>query len=152
MKIYNKDHTDFSDEIMLQLALLYHCVMSSEIIAYRMDGLLQMYHERNNTFGRKKQILRDTRLLMKRVITNMERYFDDDFGRICSADPEASGLRHDFLMERSNEIIQLLLIYYSRIDGQMEKNKAIQKALLNFKPSDIAVDIKDVLKYYDFKD
>lgn len=152
MKIYNNDHTDFSDEVMLQLALMYHCVMSAEIIGYRMDGLLQFMGEKGNTFGQKKVHLRETGLLLKRAVQNLEKYLDDDFGKICSADARQSGLRHDFLMERANEIVQLLLIYYSRIDGQPEKNRAIQKAIMNFKPSDLAVDIREVLKYYDFKD
>lgn len=152
MKIYNNDHTDFSYEVMIQLAVMLHCVMSAEIIAYRMDGLLRFMGDNGNLFSVKKDVLKSIRLDIKRALDKMEKAFDGTFDKICNNDPGKAAFRHDFIMERANEIVQLLLIYYSRIDGQPDRNRNIQKAIMNFKPADCAVDVTEVLKYYDFKD
>lgn len=47
----------------------------------------------------------------------------------------------------ANDVVQLLLIYFARSDGDMERKDKMKKALLNFKPIK-EVDLDALMVYY----
>ena len=47
MNILNKDKTDFSAEVLVQLAIMLECVYAAELIAYKVSGTL----DRNGYVG-----------------------------------------------------------------------------------------------------
>ena len=53
----------------------------------------------------------------------------------------------DFVQAMANDVVQLLLIYFGRSDGDMERKDKMKKALLNFKPIK-EVNLDALMEYY----
>lgn len=58
--------------------------------------------------------------------------------------------RTDFLQAMANDVVELLLIYFARTDGGMQKKQNMKKALLNFKPVN-GIDLDAIMDYYKIK-
>ena len=50
----------------------------------------------------------------------------------------------------ANDVVELLLIYFARSDGDMVKKQNMKKALLNFKPVK-GIDLEAIMDYYKIK-
>ncbi len=149
MNILNENKVDFSNEIMIQLAIMLEAVYAAEIIGYKVSRTLDSSGFINSLFQKRKQKFRAGRQKIESLIKDFEVAFDDTFDRIISR-PGEEMLRANHLQLIANDIVQLLLIYHSRGDGNQDKKDQMKKALMNFKPLD-DIDLDAIMKYYKFK-
>ena len=149
MNILNENKVDFSNEIMIQLAIMLEAVYAAEIIGYKVSRTLDTSGFVNSLFQKRKQKFRAGRQKIESLIKDFEVAFDDTFDRII-ARPGEEMLRANHLQLIANDIVQLLLIYHSRGDGNQDKKDQMKKALMNFKPLD-DIDLDAIMKYYKFK-
>ena len=149
MNILNENKVDFSNEIMIQLAIMLEAVYAAEIIGYKESRTLDSSGFINSLFQKRKQKFRAGRQKIESLIKDFEVAFDDTFDRII-ARPGEEMLRANHLQLIANDIVQLLLIYHSRGDGNQDKKDQMKKALMNFKPLD-DIDLDAIMKYYKFK-
>lgn len=149
MNILNENKVDFSNEIMIQLAIMLEAVYAAEIIGYKVSRTLDSSGFINSLFQKRKQKFRAGRQKIEGLIKDFEVAFDDTFDRII-ARPGKEMLRANHLQLIANDIVQLLLIYHSRGDGNQDKKDQMKKALMNFKPLD-DIDLDAIMKYYKFK-
>lgn len=150
MDIVNKDKSDFSLEVMVQLAICLEAVYAAEIICYRMADRLDHSNYINTLFQRRKQSFNKARKMLQEIIRNLEIAFDDTFSNITGKKDGNDIKRADFLHGTANDIVELLLIYFARGDGDQTKKDNMKKALMNFKPN-LDIDLDAIMKFYDFK-
>ena len=146
MDIINKNKTDFSAEILVQLAIMLEAVYAAEIIAYKVSNTLDHNGYVGTLFQRKKQCLNNARKKIESIIRDLEYAFDKTFDDIVYRPGETIS-RTDFVQAMANDVVQLLLIYFGRSDGDMERKDKMKKALLNFKPIK-EVDLDALMEYY----
>lgn len=149
MNILNKDKTDFSAEVLVQLAIMLECVYAAELIAYKVSGTLDRHGYVGTLFQRRKQCLNNARRKVEAIIRDLEVAFDETFDKIAGCQGEAME-RTDFLQAMANDVVELLLIYFARSDGDMIKKQNMKKALLNFKPVK-NIDLDAIMEYYKIK-
>ena len=149
MNILNKDKTDFSAEVLVQLAIMLLCVYASELIAYKVSGTLDRNGYVGTLFQRRKQCLNNARRKVEAIIRDLEVAFDETFDKIAGCQGDAVD-RVDFLQAMANDVVELLLIYFARSDGDMVKKQNMKKALLNFKPVK-GIDLDAIMEYYKIK-
>ena len=149
MNILNKDKTDFSAEVLVQLAIMLECVYSAELIAYKVSGTLDRNGYVGTLFQRRKQCLNNARRKVEAIIRDLEVAFDETFDKIAGCQGDAVD-RVDFLQAMANDVVELLLIYFARTDGDMVKKQNMKKALLNFKPVK-GIDLEAIMDYYKIK-
>lgn len=150
MKILNERGDDFSMEIILQLAICLHVVYAAEIICYKIARTLDLSGYVESLFQRRKQSFNKARLGLQDVIKNLEVAFDDTFDKIMFKEAGEENMRQNHLLGAANDLVEFLLIYYSRGDGSQEKKDRMKKALMNFKQTQ-DFDLEAIRKYYDFK-
>lgn len=150
MKILNERGDDFSMEIILQLAICLHVVYAAEIICYKIARTLDLSGYVKSLFQRRKQSFNKARLGLQDVIKNLEVAFDDTFDKIMFKEAGEENMRQNYLLGAANDLVEFLLIYYSRGDGSQEKKDRMKKALMNFKQTQ-DFDLEAIRKYYDFK-
>ena len=148
MNILNENKVDFSNEIMIQLAIMLEAVYAAEIIGYKVSRTLDSSGFINSLFQKRKQKFRAGRQKIESLIKDFEVAFDDTFDRII-ARPGEEMLRANHLQLIANDIVQLLLIYHSRGDGDQDKKDQMKRALRNFKPLK-DIDLDAIMKYYKF--
>ena len=149
MNILNKDKTDFSAEVLVQLAIMLECVYAAELIAYKVGGTLDRNGYVGTLFQRRKQCLNNARRKVEAIIRDLEVAFDETFDKIAGCQGDAVD-RVDFLQAMANDVVELLLIYFARSDGDMVKKQNMKKALLNFKPVK-GIDLDAIMDYYKIK-
>ena len=149
MNILNKDKTDFSAEVLVQLAIMLECVYAAELIAYKVSGPLDRNGYVGTLFQRRKQCLNNARRKVEAIIRDLEVAFDETFDKIAGCQGDAVD-RVDFLQAMANDVVELLLIYFARSDGDMIKKQNMKKALLNFKPVK-GIDLEAIMDYYKIK-
>ena len=96
MNILNKDKTDFSAEVLVQLAIMLECVYAAELIAYKVSGTLDRHGYVGTLFQRRKQCLNNARRKVEAIIRDLEVAFDETFDKIAGCQGDAVD-RVDFL-------------------------------------------------------
>lgn len=146
MKYLNEKGDDVSAELMIPFAIMLECTWAAEIIAYRMSDTMDAYFQTHTLVQKKKQEFRKARQMVESVIRHLEYSFDVDFNR---AGEKGAGYT-DVIQENANDILKLLLIYFSRSDTDWEKKHRMKQALINFKPSEEVkdIDLVGLLKYF----
>lgn len=148
MKIFKDDKCrEFSDEVLTQLAIMSECVYAAEIIAYRMSRILDSQGVKGTVFQNRKQALNNARRGLDSCLHCLEQAFDVQVFERATGD-DAS--RAEALHYQANDVIQVLLLYFSRCDEAEGKRDAIKKMLRRFKQNP-GLDIESVLDYYRVK-
>lgn len=150
MDIVNKDGSDFSQEVIVQLAICLEAVYAAEIICYRVSDTLDRSGYINSLFQKRKQTYNKARRMLQDVISNLEVAFDNTFDNIVYKEDGEERMRADHVHGTANDLVQLLLIYFARGDGDQDKKDKMKKALMNFKPT-LDIDLDAIMKYYNFK-
>lgn len=152
MQIFSKDGKKFSTEVILQVAILLEGINAMSLIARRMDDTLQLFKFKENTFGKTRSALMTASKLMKKVITTLESCSEGYLIKAAydTKNPDEVGDRWDTIMEHSNEIVQLLLLYQSRVDRNETNRDRIKRAIRKLAP-DEGYDIEEVVKIYKVK-
>lgn len=149
MNLTNKEGNDLSPEGYIQLALCLEMVYAMQIMGYRMSNALDSIGARGNFFQKKKMAFNKARTQFDSFLKNLDVAFDGIFDDIFFREGNA-GERSDELQKLANDVIRILLVWSSRLDGTDEKRKKLEKALLNFKQTS-SFDLPAMFKFYNFK-
>ena len=79
MDLLNADGTDFSNEIVLQIALMLEMVNAAHLIAYRLDRILGNADLKSNLIRDRKLALSEAQKAARRVVTQFNAAFDGVF-------------------------------------------------------------------------
>lgn len=152
MKLLNDTNTDLSNEMIVQLAIVLEMVLGAEIICYRCARSFDAINAKGIFFQEKKRSINNARKSIENCISQLEMGFDGMFEKVWNKIPGQQAKRCDAMQWLANDVIKLLLIYYSRADSDIEKRKRMQKALLNFKPdAETSFNLDEMLKYYNIE-
>ena len=113
--LINDSGTDLSAEGYAALGVLLEIVWGIQTMGARMARALDAIDARNCLVQRKKQA------------------FNDAMCRV----PEGTLERTEALQSYADDIVRLLILYYSRVDGDPQgndKRQRVHKAIANFKP------------------
>ena len=150
MKLLNEQGTDFSREVLIQLAICLNIVWAAEIICYKVARTLDASGYISSLFQKRKQSFNKARTGLQTIIRDLETAFDGTFDRIVNKVDGKECMTQDYLQGTANDVVELLLIYYMRGDGDQDRKDKMKKALMRFKPvKDFDVDA--LAEYYKFK-
>lgn len=148
MRIFKDDNRrQFSDEVVTQLAIMSECVYAAEIIAYRMSRILDSQGVKETVFQNRKRALNNARRGLDQMLHNLEQAFDIQVFERATGDSKD---RAEALHFQANDVVQVLLLYFSRCDESEGKRDAIKKMLRRFKETP-GLDIESVIDYYRVK-
>lgn len=85
---------------------------------------------------RKKQAFNDAKKSVNGLLKGLETAFDETFNYAMCRVPEGTLERTEALQSYADDIVRLLILYYSRVDGDPQgndKRQRIHKAIANFK-------------------
>lgn len=134
--LINDDCTDFSAEGYAALGVLLEMVWGAQTMGYRMANALDRIGARNCLVQRKKQAFNDAKKAVNALVKGLEAAFDETFNYAMCRVPEGTLERTEALQSYADDIVRLLILYYSRVDGSpdgMDKRERVHKAIANFK-------------------
>lgn len=142
MKLMNDEGTDFSGEVVLQIALMLEMINAAHLIAFRLDRILG-----NN--GLKSQLIRERKLALaeaqkaaRRVVSQFNVAFEGVFDQASKGE----SLRHDAINSHSVDIIETLLEYYNVVEVNDSNRERVKKSIRRLKGA--GYPISEIMEYY----
>lgn len=145
--LLNEDCSDMSQEGYVIMAIFLEMIYGCEIIAYQMSDALDRIGAKGTLFQTRKQNLNQARRSMDGIVRNLETAFDGTFDQVFNRLTGKEVLVTESVQALANDMIRLMLVYFSRGDGDPDKRKNMQKALENFKPMP-NIDLNKLLKFF----
>lgn len=134
--LINDSGTDLSAEGYAALGVLLEMVWGIQTMGARMARTLDAIGARNCLVQRKRQAFNDAKKNINGLLKGLEAAFDETFDYAMCRVPEGMAERTEALQSYADDIVRLLILYYSRVDGSpdgMEKRARIHRAVANFK-------------------
>jgi hypothetical protein len=134
--LINDSGTDLSAEGYAALGVLLEMVWGIQTMGARMARALDAIGARNCLVQRKKQAFNDAKKSINGLLKGLEAAFDETFNYAMCRVPEGALERTEALQSYADDIVRLLILYYSRVDGSpdgKEKRERIHRAVANFK-------------------
>ena len=135
--LINDSGTDLSAEGYAALGVLLEMVWGIQTMGARMARSLDEIGARNCLVQRKKQAFNDAKKSINGLLKGLEAAFDETFNYAMCRVPESIAERTEALQSYADDIVRLLILYYSRVDGDPQgndKRQRVHKAIANFKP------------------
>lgn len=158
MRVLNKDYTDMSPEMILQLVVALECVFATEIICYKASDILDQsieskaLYKDQTLFQQKKRNARNARKYIQAAIRELESSFDDTLNKVYNKIEGQELVRCEAVHGLANDIVHLLLIIFAKTDGNPAKRESVKKALMNYKNEWEDLDLKELLKFYKYNE
>lgn len=152
MRIFRNDRKDFSQEVILSVGILLEGINAMSLIARKMDDTLQIYKLKETTFNKTRKALYDASRMMKKVVETLESCSEQYLLKAAcnTKNPDEIAERWDTIMYHSNDIVQLLLLYQSRVDRNEGNRDRIKKSIRRLAP-DEGYDIEEVVDMFKLK-
>lgn len=118
------------------LGVLLEMVWGIQTMGARMAKAHDRIGARNCLVQRKKQAFNDAKKSINAFLKGLEAAFDETFNYAMCRVPEGTLERTEALQSYADDIVRLLILYYSRVDGSpdgKEKRARIHRAVANFK-------------------
>lgn len=134
--LINDDFTDLSAEGYAALGVLLEMVWGIQTMGARMSAALDAIGARNCLVQRKKQAFNEAKRCANGLLRGLEAAFDETFEYAMCRVPKGTAERTAALQAYADDIVRLLILYYSRVDGDPEgtdKRKRVHRAVANFK-------------------
>lgn len=135
--LINDRFDDLSAEGYAALGVLLEMVWGVQTMGARMAAALDAVGARNCLVQRKKQAFNEAKRCVNGLLRGLEAAFDETFDRAMCRVPVGTAERTAALQSYADDIVRLLILYYSRVDGDPEgtdKRARVHKAVANFKP------------------
>lgn len=135
--LINDSGTDLSAEGYAALGVLLEMVWGIQTMWARMARTLDEIGARDCLVQRKKQAFNDAKKSINGLLKGLEAAFDETFNYAMCRVPEGTLERTEALQSYADDIVRLLILYYSRVDGDPQgndKRQRVHKAIANFKP------------------
>lgn len=134
--LINDEFNDLSHEGYAALGVLVEMVWAIQTMGYKMARALDAIGCQGSLLQRKKQAFNDAKKAINALIKGLEVAFGETFDHAMCRVPEEAAKRTEALQFYADDIVRLLILYYSRVDGDEEskdKRERIHKAVANFK-------------------
>jgi len=152
MKLLNEKGDDLSNESIVLMAIMLEMAWAMQIVGAKTLKALDALGVNRSFFHEKQRAFTSARDYMDKTIKQLDFALDDKFQFIFERVPGHYKRRLNAIQWQANEIIQLLLIMYSRSDSDFDKRDRMKKALMNFKPDpDTPVDLDSMMRFFRFK-
>ena len=118
------------------LGVLLEMVWGIQTMGARMARALDAIGARNCLVQRKRHAFNEAKKNINGLLKGLEVAFDETFDYAMCRVPEGMAERTEALQSYADDIVRLLILYYSRVDGSpdgMEKRARIHRAVANFK-------------------
>ena len=149
-KLVNESQDDYSKDVLLQAMILLEIVYAGELICYKIARDLKLGGYVDSLFQTKKKALKSALDKIEKANAELRYAFDEKFDKIVNKIPGEESFAYKYIQKNANDILQLLLIYFARGDGDQAKKDSMKKALMNFKPNP-DYNLEGILQYYNFK-
>ncbi len=134
--LINEAGNDLSAEGYAALGVLLEMVWGIQTMGARMAAALDKIGVRNCLVQRKKHAFNEAKKSVNGLLKGLEAAFDETFNYAMCRVPEGVAERTEALQSYADDIVRLLILYYSRVDGDPQgndKRRRIHKAVANFK-------------------
>ncbi len=134
--LINEAGNDLSAEGYAALGVLLEMVWGIQTIGCKMADALDSIGVQNCLVQRKKHAFNDTKKSVNGLLKGLEAAFDETFDYAMCRVPEKALERTEALQSYADDIVRLLMLYYSRVDGDPQgddKRRRVHKAIANFK-------------------
>ena len=134
--LINDSGTDLSVEGYAALGVLLEMVWGIQTMGARMAKALDRIGARNCLVQRKKHAFNEAKKNINAFLKGLEVAFDETFNYAMCRVPEGMAERTEALQSYADDIVRLLILYYSRVDGAPDgndKRERVHKAIANFK-------------------
>ena len=134
--LINEECTDLSAEGYAALGVVLEMVWGVQTMGVKMAKALDRIGARNCLVQRKKQAFNEAKKNINALLKGLEATFDETFDHVMCRVPEGTLERTEALQSYADDIVRLLILYYSRVDGSpdgMDKRERVHKAIANFK-------------------
>lgn len=134
--LINEAGTDLSAEGYAALGVLLEMVWGIQTMGARMAKALDRIGAKDCLVQRKKHAFNEAKKNINALLKGLEVAFDETFNYAMCRVPEGTLERTEALQSYADDIVRLLILYYSRVDGSpdgMEKRARIHRAVANFK-------------------
>lgn len=135
--LINDSGTDLSAEGYAALGVLLEMVWGIQTMGARMARALDEIDARNCLVQRKRHAFNEAKKNINGLLKGLEAAFDETFNYAMCRVPEGTLERTEALQSYADDIVRLLILYYSRVDGDPQgndKRQRVHKAIANFKP------------------
>lgn len=134
--LVNEEVTDLSAEGYAALGVLLEMVWGIQTMGSRMARALDLIGARNCLVQRKRQAFNDAVRSANGLLRGLEAAFDGTFDYATCRVPERAAERTEALQSYADDIVRLLLLYYSRVDGSpdgADRRERVHRAVANFR-------------------
>lgn len=134
--LINGAGNDLSPEGYAALGVLLEMVWGIQTMGSRMARALDAIGARGCLVQRKRQAFNDARRCVGGLLKGLEAAFDGTFDYAMCRVPERAAERTEALQSYADDIVRLLLLYYSRVDGSpdgTDRRERVHRAVANFK-------------------
>lgn len=134
--LINDSGTDLSAEGYAALGVLLEMIWGVQTMGIKMANALDRIGARNCLVQRKKQAFNDAKKSINGLLKGLEAAFDETFNYAMCRVPESIAERTEALQSYADDIVRLLILYYSRVDGAPDgndKRERVHRAIANFK-------------------
>lgn len=142
MDLLNADGTDFSNEVVLQIALMLEMINAAHLIAYRLDRILGNANLKSNLIRDRKLALSEAQKAARRVVAQFNAAFDGVFDKAAKGE----ALRHDAINSHSVDIIETMLEYYNVVEVNDGNRERVKKAIRKLQGA--GYPISEMMEYY----
>ena len=145
LKLLNTEHNDFSDEFLVLLAAVGYCIYGAQLIVNKAARECDLHNLKDCFFQEKKKYVGNCADAFDKLVSNLN-VFDSWFDKVQKG-------RADYLKyvhQNANDLVKLLLLYYSRTENHPERRELICDAIRGFEIDD-AADYDSILAYFDKK-
>lgn len=145
LKVLNTEEKDFSDEFLVLMAIVGYCIYGAQLVINKAARTCDLHGLKDCFFQEKKQYVKNCAEAFDTLVKNLN-VFDGWFDKVQRG-------RKDYLSyihQNANDLVKLLLLYYSRTENHPEKRDVIC-GLIRSCEIDDAADYDAIMEYFDKK-
>lgn len=134
--LINEAGTDLSAEGYAALGVLLEMVWGIQTMGARMAKALDRIGAKDCLVQRKKHAFNEAKKNINALLKGLEVAFDETFNYAMCRVLEGTLERTEALQSYADDIVRLLILYYSRVDGAPDgndKRERVHRAIANFK-------------------
>lgn len=145
LKLLNADKKDFSDEFLILMAIVAYCIYGAQIITNKAARICDLHNLKDCFFQEKKKYVNNCAEAFDTLQANLA-VFDPWFDKIQRGRKEYLSFVH----QNANDLVKLMLLYFSRTENHPERRDDIFKAIRSFEIDDNA-DYESIIEYFNKK-
>lgn len=143
IRLVNDEGTDFSNEVVIQIALMLEMINAAHLIAFRLDRILAGEGLKCMLIKERKLNLTEAQKAARRVVSQFNAAFEGVFDQAAKGE----ALRHDAINSHSVDVIEMLLEYYNVVEANDSNRDRVKKAIRRLQGAGYPV--SEIMEYYD---